>query len=104
MTEFPPEGVELVDVTGSQAVVRTAMLLFVREDGGPLRRTTFSRRNWVTAREQADLPKTFTFHDLRHYYASLLIRHGESVKIVQSRLGHATAAETMDTYASLARL
>ena len=47
------------------------------------------------------LPEGFRFHDLRHYYASLLIRHGESVKTVQRRLGHATAAETLDTYAHL---
>jgi len=40
-------------------------------------------------------------HDLRHFYASLLIRHGESVKVVQARLGHATAAETLDTYSHL---
>jgi integrase len=40
-------------------------------------------------------------HDLRHYYASLLIRHGESVKTVQRRLGHATTAETLETYAHL---
>lgn len=40
-------------------------------------------------------------HSLRHFYASLLIRHGESVKVVQSRLGHATAAETLDTYSHL---
>ena len=44
---------------------------------------------------------TATFHALRHYYASLLIRHGESVKTVQARLGHKTAAETLDTYAHL---
>ena len=44
---------------------------------------------------------TATFHSLRHYYASLLIRHGESVKTVQARLGHKTAAETLDTYAHL---
>ena len=43
----------------------------------------------------------FKFHGLRHYYASLLIRHGESVKTVQARLGHATAAETLDTYSHL---
>jgi hypothetical protein len=30
-------------------------------------------------------------------YASLLIRHGESVKTVQSRLGHASTIETLDT-------
>ena len=40
-------------------------------------------------------------HSLRHYYASLLIRHGESVQVVQSRLGHAWAAETLDTYSHL---
>lgn len=42
-----------------------------------------------------------TFHDLRHYYASLLIRHGESVKTVQARLGHKSATETLDTYSHL---
>ena len=39
--------------------------------------------------------------DARHFYASLLIRHGESVKVVQARLGHASAAETLDTYSHL---
>ena len=43
----------------------------------------------------------FPRHCLRHYYASLLIRHGCSVKVVQARLGHATAAETLDTYSHL---
>jgi integrase len=42
-----------------------------------------------------------TMHSLRHFYASLLIRHGESVKTVQARLGHASAAETLDTYSHL---
>ncbi|WP_457098595.1 tyrosine-type recombinase/integrase [Microbacterium sp. P5_E9] len=40
-------------------------------------------------------------HALRHYYASLLIRYGESVRTVQARLGHASAAETLDTYSHL---
>jgi len=43
----------------------------------------------------------YTFHSLRHYYASLLIRHGESVKTLQARLGHASASETLDTYSHL---
>jgi integrase len=38
---------------------------------------------------------------LRHYYVSLLIRHGESVTTVQCRLGHKTAKETLDTYSHL---
>ena len=32
---------------------------------------------------------------------NLLIRHGESVKTVQARLGHASAVETLDTYSHL---
>ena len=40
-------------------------------------------------------------HVLRHYCASLRIRHGESVKTVQARLGHASAAETLHTYSHL---
>ena len=38
---------------------------------------------------------------LRHLYASLLIRHGESVKTVQDRLGHSSAAVTLDTYSHM---
>lgn len=41
------------------------------------------------------------FHDLRHFYASALIRSGLSVKVVQARLGHASAVETLDVYGHL---
>jgi len=40
-------------------------------------------------------------HDLRHFYASVLIRSGASVKVVQARLGHKSAVVTLDTYAHL---
>ncbi|MGB9226287.1 tyrosine-type recombinase/integrase [Mycobacterium sp.] len=56
---------------------------------------------WRAAVETAGLPARTGFHALRHYYASLLIRHGESVKTVQARLGHASAVETLDTYSHL---
>lgn len=60
----------------------------------------FGHRIWQPALAAAGL-SGFGFHALRHFYASLLIRHGESVKTVQVRLGHATAAETLDTYSHL---
>ena len=47
------------------------------------------------------LPEGFRFHDLRHYYASLLISSGLDVKVVQTRLRHATASTTLDTYGHL---
>jgi len=75
-------------------------LVFTGEGGQPIRRPVFSRV-WRPACNRAGLPKDRTFHDLRHFYASLLIRHGESIKTVQARLGHASAAETLDTYSHL---
>lgn len=74
--------------------------VFTSADGIPIRRTRFSEQVWrpAVARAGAD---GVTFHALRHFYASLLIRHGESVKTVQARLGHASAAETLDTYSHL---
>lgn len=49
----------------------------------------------------AGLPAEFRFHDLRHYYASLLIASGSDVKVVQARLRHASAKTTLDTYGHL---
>ena len=74
--------------------------VFTNDLGGPIRRTAFSTI-WRPAVVSAGAPDGTGFHALRHYYASLLIRHGESVKVVQSRLGHASAAETLDTYSHL---
>ncbi|WP_116996190.1 tyrosine-type recombinase/integrase [Desertimonas flava] len=54
-----------------------------------------------TSARAAGLPPRTGLHALRHFYASLLIRSGLSVKVVQARLGHATAAETLDTYGHL---
>ena len=38
------------------------------------------------------------FHDLRHTAATLMLRAGVPIKIVSTRLGHATAGLTLDTY------
>jgi integrase len=74
-------------------------LVFTNTRGEPLRRSAFGDM-WRAALRDANLPRT-TFHELRHYYASLLIHAGESVKAVQELLGHASATETLDTYAHL---
>ena len=44
------------------------------------------------------LPEGFRFHDLRHYFASVLIAAGLDVKVVQARLRHASATTTLNTY------
>jgi integrase len=76
--------------------------LLFKLNGKPITSTRFFYA-FESAKIAAKLtPATGTgLHSLRHFYASLLIRHGESVKVVQSRLGHASAAETLDTYSHL---
>lgn len=60
------------------------------------------RLRWFRkAARAAGLCDEISLHDLRHFYASLLIRHGASVKTVQARLGHKSATETLDTYGHL---
>jgi integrase len=59
-------------------------------------------RAFRTARGKVDgLPDGFRYHDLRHYFASLLIASGADVKTVQARLRHASAKTTLDTYGHL---
>ena len=48
-----------------------------------------------------ELPEGFSFHDLRHYLASLLIASGADIKTVQARMRHASARTTLDTYGHL---
>src|SRR5205814_10172565 len=41
------------------------------------------------------------FHDLRHFYASMLIAQGESAKYIQDQRGHASSTTTFDIYGHL---
>jgi integrase len=75
-------------------------LLVTNRLGAPVRRSSFGHC-WKVAVEACGLPRGTRFHDLRHFYASALIRAGLHPKAIQSRLGHATIAETMDTYGHL---
>ena len=75
-------------------------LVFTSSYRTPLRRSSFGEI-WRKAAIAAALPAGTTFHDLRHFYASLLIARGCSVKAVQQRLGHQSAMETLDTYSHL---
>jgi integrase len=74
--------------------------VFTNERDAPIQQYPFSAM-WERARASAQVPLWATPHDLRHYYASLLIRSGASVKVVQTRLGHASAKTTLDTYGHL---
>ncbi|PJM74398.1 tyrosine-type recombinase/integrase [Bifidobacterium simiarum] len=69
------------------------------------RQTTNNWRNrvWAPALRAAGMDgiEGLVIHSLRHSYASIAIRNGCDVKTLQSVMGHASAAETLDTYADL---
>lgn len=78
-------------------------LLYQNELGGFLMRPTTAEdsTSWFRmAIKRAGLER-LTLHDLRHTAASLAIRSGANVKVVQRMLGHKSAAMTLDTYADL---
>jgi integrase len=60
------------------------------------------RQGWQRAGIEPDYEgRVPELHGLRHFCASLMIKRGMNVKQLQRFLGHATAAETLDTYADL---
>jgi integrase len=75
-------------------------LVFTNERGRPIQQFPFSMM-FANALRRAGLPDWATPHDLRHFYASTLIRSGASVKVVQARLGHSSAKTTLDVYGHL---
>ena len=78
--------------------VEPGALLFTNSHGDPIHRSKWSE---IFRAATASVKIDATSHDLRHHAASVLIARGCSVKAVQSFLGHATAAETLDTYGHL---
>ncbi len=101
LAEWPAVPVEVPDRRRREDGPTVAVpLLFTTARGHAIRRTTWGDI-WRKTVADAGVPTGTGFHSLRHFYASALIRHGESIKTVQARLGHASAAETLDTYSHL---
>jgi integrase len=81
---------------------RTGLTIVSAEDGRPIAGPWAIERTVRDARTKVEgLPAQFRFHDLRHYFASLLIASGLDVKVVQARLRHTSAKTTLDTYGHL---
>ncbi|WP_392968210.1 tyrosine-type recombinase/integrase [Streptomyces sp. LN245] len=71
------------------------------DDGAQLGPWKVERHMRRIRKQVAGLPEAFRFHDLRHFYASMLIAGGSDVKVVQQRLRHSSAKTTLDTYGHL---
>ena len=74
-------------------------LVFDRGDGRHIDPDVASQ-DFAKIVARAELPP-LTIHQLRHTLATLMIEGGESIKVVQETLGHASASTTMDTYSSV---
>lgn len=95
---YPPADVEIDDETDPRHPTRrTAKLLFTIPSSTPIHRATWAHI-WKPARQAAGLEKGTGLHCLRHYFATLLIHNGASVKTVQLALGHSTPTVTLNTY------
>jgi integrase len=70
--------------------------VFTTEDGRPLHADQAANR-FARLVKAAGVP-TIRFHDLRHTHASLLLARGTPVLDVSRRIGHASAAMTLDVY------
>jgi integrase len=75
-------------------------LVFPSSVGTPL----FHRnvvRSFKALLERADLPSSTRLYDLRHTCATLLLSRNVHPKYVQELLGHASIAQTLDTYSHI---
>lgn len=130
LVAYKPKGVVLTDRSNPRKVKeRAAQLVFVNERGQAIRRSSWVRA-WGRMEERANaslraaherahgdwvrrgrpdgsepelvlVPDGASMHDLRHFYASLLIKNREDVKTVQMRLGHSKPSITLDIYTHL---
>ena len=72
-------------------------LIFPNRRGKPMNADVLYHRGFKPLLKKAGL-SGFTFHSLRHTCATLLLSKNVNSKIVSEMLGHATIAQTMDTY------
>jgi integrase len=72
---------------------------FTSPEGHLIHRSNFLRKEFYPLLERAGLPR-MRFHDLRHSFATLLLRRNVHPKVVQEILGHKRIGITMDTYSA----
>ena len=75
-------------------------LVFPSQSDRPVHASDWNRDVFKPTTRRALLPN-LTLHDLRHTYASALIHQRQSVKYVQTVMGHASAETTLNVYGHL---
>ena len=103
MAQFPPARVRLPWLTpGSAERVAVPLLLTTRERSA-LNRNYFNGSLWRPAQKRANVEPSRDngCHALRHWYASVLLDAGESIRAVSEYLGHSDPGFTLRTYTHL---
>lgn len=100
---FKPVSVTLPWEDPFSAELVTVSLLMTTPRRNAIRRNTFDEYAWNPAIEAAGIERTRATgtHALRHYYASVLLDAGESVKALSEYLGHWDAGFTLRQYTHL---
>lgn len=76
-------------------------LVFRNSEGRPLDLNNITKRHYKPLLAKAGINRNVRLYDLRHTCATLLLRAGESPKVVAERLGHSSIVLTLDTYSHL---
>ncbi|UNS99248.1 site-specific integrase [Streptomyces tubbatahanensis] len=99
LTTFPAAEVTLPWKTVDGPPV-TATLIFRSPEGLSLNRNRFNDRQWRPAVRAVgiDSGRDNGMHALRHFYASVLLDAGESIKALSEYLGHHDPGFTLRTY------
>jgi hypothetical protein len=102
LEHFPARTVTL-PWDGPTGEPKTVALLLTTRENKAVNRHYFNARIWKPALDPNGVPTTREngCHALRHYYASVLLDGGESIKTVSERLGHADPGFTLRTYTHL---
>lgn len=87
------------DAQLTQSAYENTGYVVTNEFGKPIEPRTF-RDHYIRILKAAGLPH-FTFHALRHTFATRAIEQGMDVKALSKILGHASVGFTLDTYAHL---
>lgn len=102
LEQFPTRAITLPWDRPNGALTTVSLLLTTREHT-VVNRHQSNTKIWKPALIEAGIPATREngCHALRHYYASILLDGGESIRTVSQRLGHADPAYTLRTYTHL---
>ncbi|CAM5585009.1 Site-specific integrase OS=Streptomyces alboniger OX=132473 GN=CP975_24090 PE=4 SV=1 [Streptomyces alboniger] len=102
LTHFPAAEVTLPWRTLDGPPV-TASLIFRSPESLSLNRNRFNHREWKPALRAAGVApgRDNGMHALRHFYASVLLDAGESIKALSEYLGHHDPGFTLRTYTHL---